>query len=251
MINDEVTKITLSEVLQKKKDDSIAEFKKLMQANKFDFDEQDENGKTLIMHLIESQAPTEFLWFCLEFFADPNIQDKQGNSPLHYAFLSTNKNYIYILLLFNADSKIRNNDDKEPFEMTQNNSLKIDEALKIFEMIETLKLPFAKLTRSRRDLARDMFTFIEGGEDSKGLNQQKFTSFNMWLNNDNINDAQQDAFAFFEEAKLPTSGIDLYYEEWIIALTKLTKKYNLLKLDEFFDLYKKVLATGKKIQFEF
>ena len=112
---EEVTKITLPEVLNKKKDDSFNEFKIMMQNHRFDFDEQDpESGKTLLMQLIESQSPTEFIWFCLEYFADTSVQDKSGNTALHYAFASPNRQYAYILLLFNADTKIKNNDEKEP-----------------------------------------------------------------------------------------------------------------------------------------
>lgn len=248
---EEIPKISLNEVMNKKKDDSFSDFKKMMYSHKFDFDEQDEQGKTLLINLIESQSPTEFVWFCLEYFSDPNIQDKIGNTALHYAFNSPNKQYIYILLLFNADAKIKNNEEKEAFEMIGSGMMKPEDAFKIFDITNSIKLDFARLTRQRRELAREIFSFIEGGEDIRGVTPQKLTFFNMWLNNDSIADATNDANLFFDESKLPTTTLEFYFEEWIISLTKISKNYGLNKLDEFFELYKKVLATGKKLQTDF
>jgi ankyrin repeat protein len=249
---EEVTKITLPEVLNKKKDDSFNEFKIMMQNHRFDFDEQDpESGKTLLMQLIESQSPTEFIWFCLEYFADTSVQDKSGNTALHYAFASPNRQYAYILLLFNADTKIKNNDEKEPHEMSPSGMLKIEDIFKLYETIDSLKLVFARLTRQRRDFAKEIFTFIEGGKDMKGVTSQKLTYFNMWLNDENFNDAQTDANVFFEESRLPSTTLEIYYEEFIIALTRIAKLYEVGKLDEFFELYKQALQSNRKLQSDF
>lgn len=247
---DEIMKISLSEILSKKKDDNFNEFKQMMFNYKFDFDEQDvETGKTLLISLIEQQSPTEFIWFCLEYFADPNICDKQGNTALHYAFLSPNKQYIYILLLFNSDTKVKNNEGKEPHDLSS--SLKKDDLNKIYEDINSVKLIFARLTRQRRDFAKEIFSFIEGGKDMKGVTSQKLAYFNMWLNDDSFSDSQVDANLFFEGCKFPTTSLEINYEEYVFGLSKIANDHGISKIDEYFSLYKHVLATGKKMNSEF
>lgn len=248
---EEITKISLSEVMNRKKDDSFNDFKHMMINHKFDFDEQEQDtGKTLLMLLIESQSPTEFLWFALEYFSDPNLQDKQGNTALHYAFASPNRYYLYILLLFNADSKIKNLEGKEPHQVVLNNSIKEDEIFKLYDLFDSLKLVFARITRQRRDYAREIFTFIEGSRDIKGVNLNKLAEFNKWLNDDDNNEALNDANAFFEESRLNQTSQEIYYEEYIISLTKIAKMYGISKVDEFFEHFKKVLNSGKKFHFD-
>lgn len=239
--------ITLNEVLEKKKEDNFHEFESLMFSKTFDYDSVDNQGKTLIMLFIESQSNSEFVWFCLEYFADPNIKDNLGNTALHYAFSSPNKAYIYPLLLFNADYTIKNNEGKEPYEMVlNNNSLSKSDVDNIYSLINSLKFDFAKIGRSRREMSKSILDFMESLEGIKGITIQILTAFNIWLNNDSRSIANSDAELFFKSSKLPTSTDRYYYEEWIIAILRIASIHGLDILDKFFMLYNRKFKTGTK-----
>ena len=83
------------------------------------------------------------------------------------------------------------------------------------------------------------------GKDKNG-NNIRWQDFNIWLNNDPRNVAQVDAEIFFKNSKLPTSIDRYYYEEWIIALTRIAKLHGLKVLDNFFLLYHNKYKTGTK-----
>jgi ankyrin repeat protein len=53
--------------------------------------------------------PNIWLQLCLQYGADPNEQDKAGNTPLHKAVIARNTYAATLLYLYNADPEIENN----------------------------------------------------------------------------------------------------------------------------------------------
>lgn len=243
--------VSLQDVLKYK--DDYNGLRNSLKEHKFDFDEVDIFGKTLLIHLVQYDGPLESVWFCLEFFADPNIQDNDGNTALHYAFTKTNKNYIYVLLLFNADLEIRNKEEnteeingKTPNEKT--NLFKEDDYEKLRKIFDDkLKLVFANLTRQRRDQLREIYNFLD--DLKSGLSVDKLISFNIWLNEDSNEAAKEDANTFMNLAKLfgGSSVTEILFEEWIIALTRISKFHGISKIDDLISLFNKLLKSGKKL----
>jgi hypothetical protein len=243
---------TQFEVLKNK--DDITMFKRFLKEHKYDFDEVNIDGKTLIMLLIESESPTEFIWFCLEYFADPNIQDHEGNTALHYAFLKNNKNYIYALLLFNADLEIRNKEEVPDEEIQGKtcyekvNLFKEDELEKLKLLFnDKIKLTFANLTRHRRDALREVYNFLD--DMKTGVTEEKLFMFNVWLNEDSHEVAKEDAKLFFSIARIGGSSVsEIYFEEWMIAMTRIAKFHGMDKIDEFINLFDKAQKSGRKLE---
>lgn len=243
---------TQFEVLKNK--DDITMFKRFLKEHKYDFDEVSIDGKTLVMLLIESETPTEFIWFCLEYFADPNIQDHEGNTALHYAFLKNNKNYIYALLLFNADLEIRNKEEIPEEEIQGKtcyekvNLFKEDELEKLKALFDDkIKLTFANLTRYRRDALREIYNFLD--DMKTGITEEKLYMFNVWLNDDSHEIAKEDAKTFFSIARIGGSSVsEIYFEEWMIAMTRIAKFHGMSKIDEFIESFDKAQKSGRKLE---
>lgn len=217
-----------------------------MKTHKFNFDEQDTDGKTLLMHIIENQLPTDFAWFCLEYFADPNIKDNKGNTAMHYAFKTNNRNMIYALLLFGGEIDVVNEEDQSPYDESL---LKREEIESAKEELNKVRVPFVQLTGKRREKAREIYKFIEG-DLTKGLIDEKLCSFGIWLNNDKPDDAKMDAKLFIDETKLYET-IEIKYEEYIVGITKISINHGINKVDEFFKRFEKVKASGKKYEMDF
>ena len=245
---------TIEQVFSKK--DDFNQFKSFLKEHKFDFDETNEEGKTLLMLLIEAECPSEFIWFTLEYFSDPNIQDSKGNTGLHYAFTKGNRNIIYCLLLFNADLDIKNleetdsEDEKGRTPVEKNLSLFKDRDIEqIKEIIDPeLKRVFAMLTRSRRDALREIYNFLD--DLRSGIPEDKLIQFNVWLNNDTHDEAREDAKAFMHAARLPCNGgvSEIFYEEWMVALTRIALEHGLGKVDAFLKLFSEVKSSNKKFE---
>jgi ankyrin repeat protein len=58
-----------------------------------------------------------------------NEKDKDGNTPLHYACIYNRISCVRILLNYNADVNIKNNNGKTPYDICNDDMIK--------EMIET------------------------------------------------------------------------------------------------------------------
>ena len=233
--------------------------------HKFNFDEQDEEGKSILMLILDMELNNEFLWFCLEYFADPNLQDNEGNTALHYAFLKTNRNAIWALLLFNADLEIRNNEENPEEEVQgktcyekSDNLFKSDELEKIKEFFnDEFKIHFAQLTRNRRDKIRSIYNEIDNMKT--GISADRLSSFNLWINvmNDKNIDKEKaqsycdvDAKKFIEGSRsfvINSNSSEIYFEEFIIALTRISKSVGIKKLEELFEKFDKAATSGKKI----
>jgi ankyrin repeat protein len=162
-------------------------------------------GKTILCNLAELHQPNttslEPFWVLLEFFADPNIKDKTGNTALHYAVRNKNKALILCLMLFGASNEITNEEGKKPFEVTNMG----EEAAYINEKINNFKFSFLQLTRKRRNRLRRIFQFIDTDQGGY-IAELNMIQFNMWLNDDNETDARDDAKKFLEEASVFKSG---------------------------------------------
>ena len=55
----------------------------LLENGKFDLNKQDQQGRTLL-HYTGSRGQIDMIELLLEKGADPNIKDKNGNTPLHW-----------------------------------------------------------------------------------------------------------------------------------------------------------------------
>lgn len=122
-------------------------------------------------HLCEVQnGSTDVAWLMLEFFADPNVKDSLGMTPLHYAFKMENKPMILCLLLFGANPDLTNDEEKKPIEMAK--SLIKDEIDPIIEKINKYKIHFLQFTRKRRKKLRYLFEYIDN-DSSKTIGEHK------------------------------------------------------------------------------
>lgn len=253
---EETQQISQFDVLKNK--DDYKQFTSYLKQHRYDFDEVSIDGKSLVMSLIESDTPTEFIWFALEYFADPNIQDNIGNTALHYAFEKNNKNCILLLLLFNADLEIRNKEKDEKleeelqheglacYERTSNlfKEEDLDKLRTLFD--DNFKLVFANLTRHRRDKIREIYNFLD--EMKTGISEERLYMFNVWINEDKNEVAKEDAKIFMNLAKMfGNSASEIYFEEYIIALTKIAAFHGTKVIDDFIELFDNAISSGRKM----
>jgi len=113
---------------------------------------------------------TDVAWLLLEFFADPNLKDSLGCTPLHYALKLENKPMILCLLLFGANTDLTNDEDKKPIEMSK--TLTKDEIDPIVEKINKYKIPFLQFTKKRRKKLGKLFEHIDM-DSSKTIGDHK------------------------------------------------------------------------------
>src|SRR5690349_18528776 len=99
--------------------DSVEEYEIKFRSHRFDFDgSEPEKGKTLLINLVEKMQNTDFIWIVLEYFADPNIKDKEfGRTALHYACQANQKGAIIALMLFGAHTDISDNTEAKAFDL--------------------------------------------------------------------------------------------------------------------------------------
>jgi len=54
----------------------------------------------------------------LKYGAKPNVQDGDGNTPMHYAVLKKNLQIVRLLDEYDADAKIKNNQELSCIDLT-------------------------------------------------------------------------------------------------------------------------------------
>ena len=189
----------------------------------------------------------EPFWILLEFFGDPNIKDKTGNTPLHYAVKNKNKALILCLMLFGASNDITNEDGKKPFEIL---NLGEDVAY-LNEKVNTYKFYFLQLTRKRRNRLRKIFQFIDTDQGGS-VGEINMMTFNMWLNEEPEPEARDDARKFIEEASVFKSNavrillIKIFFEEFIVGISKILANYNIEVIDDFMYRFFEIEKIKKK-----
>ena len=68
---------------QKKISNQCARIKK----NPYELDNQDENGKTVLINIVELRDNNKQIWVLLDYEADPNIQDIEGKTTNLTSFM--------------------------------------------------------------------------------------------------------------------------------------------------------------------
>lgn len=245
---DELPTITLQEALGFVKE-TVDDFKAKLKKYKFDFDAVDEKGRTFLINLAENaNATTDYVWILLEYFADPNIREKEwGRTALHLACKNNNKSLVLALLLFGANPEILDNDDKKPLELST--IIVKEEFDKIADSINKIKIHFIQLTRKRRKYLRYIFEYIDLG--TKTVDDQKLTSFNQTINNETEEEAYNDAKLFIDNARVFKSDFDgskpyIVFEEFIIAMAKISQNHGIKKIEEFLERFKAVVGGRRR-----
>jgi len=92
---------------------------------------QDNKGQTLLMLLAERDEHNKIMKFALEkLFADLNLQNRKGQTALHFAVLAGNIFMVKLLLQYNALLDIQDHEGKTPlFYAVEKNHVEIAELL--------------------------------------------------------------------------------------------------------------------------
>lgn len=204
----------------------------------FDFDLQDENGKTVLHTVVEMRNYTEQMWVLLDFFANPDIRDNEGKTALHYAVAVERKDMIICLLLFGANPEIEDNEGRKPFDDSK------DDLGPIIEKVNSIKKEFISLGRKRRKFLKHIFDETDKELNSKLMNEMTLSAFYESINQESTNDALKDAQEFISLAKLiknpyeETSNIT--FEEFIVAICKIVQNHGMKIIDELIERFKKI-----------
>ena len=156
---EELATMGFQEVVQILKDPDD-EFRRKIKKFKIDFDAVDgDKGKTLLINLAESNS-TDNMWVILEYFADPNIKDRDfERTALHYACKSSFKGIILALLIFGAQADVVDKDGKKPHHLCSFG----EELEQISLKISMLRPNFIQLGRKRRKNLKEIFDTIDLG----------------------------------------------------------------------------------------
>ena len=79
------------------------------------------SGNTMLIYAIKNNLKSAVELLLLKG-ADPNIQNKFGNSALHEAYMNGNPYIINLLLEYDADEQLRNNKGLYPWQFEKNNN---------------------------------------------------------------------------------------------------------------------------------
>ena len=83
---------------------------------------QDNSNMTPLMWICRYRRNMSVIWALLNLHASVNLQDKDGNTALHYAVMNKNRSAAKSLLEFGADHTIRNAKGETPLESGQEDS---------------------------------------------------------------------------------------------------------------------------------
>jgi len=202
----------------------------------YDLDNKDENGKTVLMNIIELRGNTEQMWVLLDFDANPNVQDNEGKTALHYACQADRKDMIICLLLFGADPEIDDLEGKKCFEEYK------DDMSTIKEKVDDIKREFISLTRKRRKFLKYIFDETDKDYGAKILNVESLANYYTKINKETIEEARKDASIFIKEARLfkSTDDISITFEEFMVAICRIVKMHGMKVIDEFINKFKEI-----------
>ena len=236
---DAKTALSKRENFQELLDTIKEDFKPMRQKLKekpFDLDNQDENGKTVLINLVELRGNTEQMWVLLDYGADPNIQDNEGKTALHHSCLVDRKDMMICLLLFGADPEIEDNEGKKCFDEYK------DDMSLIKEKIDDIKREFIILTRKRRKFLKYIFDETDKDYGAKILNVESLTNYYLKINKEKEDDARKDATLFIQGARLfkSTDDISITFEEFIVAICRIVKVHGLKVVDDFINKFKEI-----------
>ena len=236
---DAKTALSKRENFQELLDTVKEDFKPMRQKLKekpFDLDNQDENGKTVLINIVELRGNTEQMWVLLDFGADPNIQDNEGKTALHHSCIVDRKDMIICLLLFGADPEIEDNEGKKCFD-----DYKDDMSL-IKEKIDDIKREFISLTRKRRKFLKYIFDETDKDYGAKILNIESLTNYYVKINKEKEDEARKDATLFIQGARLfkSTDDVSITFEEFIVAICRIVKVHGMKVIDEFINKFKEI-----------
>ena len=236
---DAKTALSKRENFQELLDTVKEDFKPMRQKLKektFDLDNQDENGKTVLINIVELRGNTEQMWVLLDYGADPNVQDNEGKTALHHSCIVDRKDMIVCLLLFGADPEIEDNEGKKCFE-----DYKDDMSL-IKEKIDDIKREFISLTRKRRKFLKYIFDETDKDYGAKILNIESLTMYYVKINKEKEDEARKDALIFIQGARLfkSTDDVSITFEEFIVAICRIVKIHGMKVIDEFINKFKEI-----------
>ena len=236
---DAKTALSKRENFQELLDTIKEDFKPMRQKLKekpFDLDNQDENGKTVLINLVELRGNTEQMWVLLDYGADPNIQDNEGKTALHHSCLVDRKDMMICLLLFGADPEIEDNEGKKCFDEYK------DDMSLIKEKIDDIKREFISLTRKRRNFLKYIFDETDKDYGAKILNIESLTMYYVKINKEKEDEARKDATLFIQGARLfkSTDDVSITFEEFIVAICRIVKVHGMKVIDEFINKFKEI-----------
>ena len=123
---------------------------------------QDKQGKSLLMMIAAKEDPKKMMKFVLEqLLANPNLQDRKGQTALHYAVISGNLFLVTMLLQHGAKINMQDYEGQTPLYLAaQGNNVQITNLLlqqganKKLAVFETGALP---IDRAKTSAMRQLF----------------------------------------------------------------------------------------------
>lgn len=217
---------------------SFREMRQTIKKKNFELDDQDENGKTVLINVIEMRTYTEQMWVLLDYGADPNVQDNEKKTALHHACTVERKDMIICLLLFGVDIDIEDNEGRKAFEDYK------EDMMPVKEKIDEIKREFISLTRKRRKFLKYIFDEIDRETSSKSINAYTLAAYYERINKESSEEALKDAQSFISGAKIIKNQFEespnITFEEFIVAICRIVKIHGMKVVDEFINRYKKI-----------